>query len=56
MDEGSLERRDPEAVAHLLLGALTQAGMVVARAGDPRDARRTMGAALLRLVGGLRCR
>jgi AcrR family transcriptional regulator len=54
MDSGELDRQDPEALAHTIVGALMQAGMVVARAPDPRQAQRAMGDALQRVVDGLR--
>jgi len=43
-------------LAHVLFGALTEAGMVVARAGDPRAARAEMDEAMDRLLDGLRAR
>ncbi len=43
-----------EPLAHVLFGALTEAGMVVARADDPRTARAEMDAAMDRLLDGLR--
>jgi len=43
-----------EPLAHVLFGALTEAGMVVARADDPRTARTEMDAAMDRLLDGLR--
>ena len=41
-------------LAHVLFGALTEAGMVVARADEPRTARADMEAAMDRLLDGLR--
>jgi AcrR family transcriptional regulator len=41
-------------LAHLLFGALAQAGMVVARAADPGAARTEMEAAMDRLLDGMR--
>ena len=41
-------------LAHVLFGALTEAGMVVARADEPRTARSEMEAAMDRLLDGLR--
>ena len=43
-----------EPLAHVLFGALTEAGMVVARADEPRTARADMEAAMDRLLDGLR--
>ena len=52
--EGGTVRRQPvEPLSHLLLGALNGAGLEIARAGDPRRARREMGKALDRLLTGL---
>jgi AcrR family transcriptional regulator len=56
MDEGAIERQPVEPLAHALLGALSEAAMVIARAGDVRAARRQMGATLERLLAGLRPR
>jgi AcrR family transcriptional regulator len=41
-------------LAHVLFGALTEAGMVVARADEPRTARAEMEAVMDRLLDGLR--
>jgi AcrR family transcriptional regulator len=54
MAKAQLDRLPVEPLTHLLLGALTQAGMVVARADDPVEARDAMGATLARLLDGLR--
>jgi AcrR family transcriptional regulator len=51
---GLLPRQPVEPLAHLLFGALAQAGMVVARADDPAAARTEMEAAMDRLLDGLR--
>ncbi len=51
--EGVVQRVDAEALAELLLGACTQAGMVIARAPDPPRARRVVGKTLKVLVYGL---
>ena len=40
MDEGRLRRRPVDPLAHLLMGALTEAAMTVARADDPQAALR----------------
>jgi AcrR family transcriptional regulator len=56
MGKGQLDRLPVEPLTHLLLGALTQAGMVVARSDDPVDARQAMGRTLARLLDGLRTR
>jgi AcrR family transcriptional regulator len=54
MDAGELERQPVEPLAHLLVGSLMQAGMVVARAEDQRAASAAIGHALHRLLDGLR--
>jgi AcrR family transcriptional regulator len=54
MAAGLLEQQSSETLAHVLLGVMIQAGMVVARAPDPKRARRDMAATIVRLVEGLR--
>lgn len=56
MATGLIETQPVEPLAHVLFGALTEAGMVVARAGDPRAARSDMDEAMDRLLDGLRAR
>jgi AcrR family transcriptional regulator len=56
MDAGLLEPQPVEPLAHMLLGALSEAGMVIAQAGDVEAARRDVGASLDRLLRGLRSR
>jgi AcrR family transcriptional regulator len=51
---GLIEAQPVEPLAHVLFGALTEAGMVVARADDPDAARAEMEAAMDRLLDGLR--
>ena len=51
---GLISPQPVEALAHVLFGALTEAGMVVARADEPRTARSEMEAAMDRLLDGLR--
>jgi len=51
---GLIAAQPVEALAHALFGALTEAGMVVARADEPRTARADMEAAMDRLLAGLR--
>jgi AcrR family transcriptional regulator len=53
---GLLESDDPGTLAYLLLGALTEAGTVIAHAEDPEATRLRMSQALHRLVDGLRPR
>jgi AcrR family transcriptional regulator len=54
IDAGLVEAQPVEPLANVLFGALAQAGMVVARADDPRAARTEMEAAMDRLLDGLR--
>ena len=54
MAAGLVDAQPVEPLAHVLFGALTEAGMVVARAEDPRTARTEMDAAMDRLLDGLR--
>ena len=51
---GLIAEQPVEPLAHVLFGALTEAGMVVARADEPRTARADMEAAMDRLLDGLR--
>ena len=51
---GLIAAQPVEALAHALFGALTEAGMVVARAAEPPAARAEMEAAMDRLLDGLR--
>jgi AcrR family transcriptional regulator len=53
MDEGIVERQPPAPLAQMLLGALTEAGLAIARAEDPAAARALYGAAAARLMAGL---
>lgn len=54
IDAGKLAPQSARAVAHVLLGALDEAAMVVARADDPVSARAEMGRTLRHLLEGLR--
>ena len=51
---GLISAQPVEPLAHVLFGALTEAGMVVARADEPRTARAEMEGAMDRLLDGLR--
>jgi AcrR family transcriptional regulator len=53
MDSGVLRRTPIKPLAHLLLGALGEAGMVIANAEDPAAARAEVEPALLGLIDGL---
>jgi AcrR family transcriptional regulator len=54
IDSGELIPAPANAVAHVLLGALDEAAMVVARADDQVAAREEMGKTVRRLLEGLR--
>lgn len=54
IDAGRLPPQPARAAAHVLLGALDEAAMVVARADDPLEARKEMGRTVHRLLEGLR--
>jgi AcrR family transcriptional regulator len=54
MDAGVLTPAPANAVAHVLLGALDEAVMVIARADDQTVAREEMGKTVRRLLEGLR--
>jgi AcrR family transcriptional regulator len=54
VDEGFIRPVDPEPLAHLILGALNQAGLAIARADDVGAARRGFGEALEQWVDALR--
>jgi AcrR family transcriptional regulator len=53
MDAGTIERRPIDPLAHLVLGALVEGGMVIAHANDGDAAREEIGASLGRLLAGL---
>ena len=54
IEGGELERQPVEPLAHLLLGALNEASLAIARDKDPAAARERIGSALARLLDGLR--
>jgi AcrR family transcriptional regulator len=54
MEAGALRRQPVKPLAHLLLGALGEAGMLIANAEDPEAVRREVEPALLSLLEGLR--
>lgn len=54
MRDGSVETMDTESLAHLILGAVNEAAMAIARAHDVTQARRVYGASVLRVLNGLR--
>jgi AcrR family transcriptional regulator len=51
---GLLESDDPESLASLLLGALSEAGTVISRSDSPEETRARMAASLGRLIERLR--
>jgi AcrR family transcriptional regulator len=53
MAEGRLRRRSPAPLAHLLFGAMCEAGMLVARSTDTRQAMREVSREVRALLGGL---
>src|SRR5829696_629578 len=53
MEQGEVRRQPVTPLAHALLGALDEVAMFVARAEDPRAARREVGETLRGLVRGL---
>jgi AcrR family transcriptional regulator len=55
MDAGVLRAQPVRPLAHLLLGAMTEAAMLIANASDHAAARREVEAPLLSLLEGLRC-
>src|SRR4051812_5665408 len=54
MEAGYIEQQPIEPLAHLLLGALTEGGLLIARAEDRVAARREVGDSLDRILSGLR--
>lgn len=54
MEAGAFRRQPVEPLAHLLLGAMGEAGMMVANATNPRAARAEVEPSLLALIDGLR--
>jgi AcrR family transcriptional regulator len=54
MDAGQLPRREVQPLAHMLLGAMVEASMMIANAADPEAARREVEGPLLALLEGLR--
>jgi AcrR family transcriptional regulator len=54
IDAGRLTDQPARALAHVVIGALDEAAMVVARADDPEAARAEMGKTVRRLLEGLR--
>jgi AcrR family transcriptional regulator len=51
---GRLRRLDSDMLAHVLLGAMTEAAMVVARSSDPATERKSAHAAIASMIGSWR--
>jgi len=56
IDQGLIEDQPVEPLAHLLLGAFTEAGLLIARSEDREAAREEVGGSIERLMHGLRKR
>jgi AcrR family transcriptional regulator len=56
MDAGLVERQPVRPLAHLLLGAIDEGAMLVARADDGGETRRQVGASIARFLEALRPR
>jgi AcrR family transcriptional regulator len=54
MQAGLIEQQPLEPLAHMLLGAMAEGGLLIARAEDPVAARREVGDSLDRILQGLR--
>jgi AcrR family transcriptional regulator len=54
MERGVFRRQDVTPLAHLLIGAMTEAAMMIANAADPSAARLRVEPPLLALLDGLR--
>jgi AcrR family transcriptional regulator len=54
MEAGFIEEQPVEPLAHLLLGALTEGGLLIARSEDRARARREVGEGVDRILQGLR--
>jgi AcrR family transcriptional regulator len=54
MDAGLIEPQPIEPLAHMLLGAMAEAGLLIAQADDAETARRDVGDSLDRILRGLR--
>jgi AcrR family transcriptional regulator len=54
IEAGYIEEQPVEPLAHLLLGALTEGGLLIGRSEDRQAARREVGAGIDRILQGLR--
>ncbi len=56
MEKGLIDEQPIEPLAHMLIGALHEAALALARAEDPKKARAEIGASIERLLEGLKTR
>jgi hypothetical protein len=54
MDQDVIERQPADTLAQVILGALNEAAMLIARADDVKSARAEVGASISRLLDGLK--
>jgi AcrR family transcriptional regulator len=54
MDEGAIDNQPLDPLAHILIGALNEGALVMARASTAKSARLEIGATVTRLLEGLR--
>jgi ATP-dependent Zn protease len=54
MEQGLIDEQPVEPLAHLIRAALNEAALVLARSPEPKAARPEIGAAVDRLISGLR--
>jgi AcrR family transcriptional regulator len=54
MDAGYFDKQPVDPLAHVLLGALNEAALAIARSDDKAKARKQMGRSVARLIAGLR--
>ena len=54
VEAGLVEDQPLDPLAHMLLGAMQEAGLLIAHADDPKAARGEVGESLVRLLAGLR--
>ena len=54
VDAGLIEDQPLEPLSHMLLGAMAEAGLLIAHADNAKAARREVGESLVRLLAGLR--
>ena len=54
VEDGAIDPQPVEPLAHMLHGALNEAGMHIARSGDVKAARAEVGESVFRLIEGLR--